>query len=328
MKVVLLKGGRSSEHDVSLNSAEAIGRGLTEAGHEVIDVLITREGKWLLAGEPFEVRPDGGLLGADVVFPALHGPYGEDGVVQGLLEVLDVPYVGSNVAASALCMDKLDLKDLLAEHGLPQVEYVRVSGAGWKAKREELAQRIGALGLPLFVKPARLGSSVGISKVRAVQELETALDVALQHDSVAIVEAGSPGQEVECAVLGTVDPIASVPGEVIVKKGDWYDYEAKYSDDGMELKVPAAISKTATATVQRLAKEAFHRAGCSGLARVDFFVEGDRVLLSEINTMPGFTAMSAYPKLLESSGVPFVELLDRLLKDAIEHYHYVNRLKH
>lgn len=326
MKVVVLKGGRSSEHDVSLSSAEAVVAGLRDR-HDVTEVLITKDGQWLYGDEEISLHPAGGLLGADVVFPVLHGPYGEDGVVQGALEVAAVPYVGSNVSASALCMDKLDLKDLLAKHGIPQVEYEWVSRRAFAVDQADVRQRVERLGYPLFVKPARLGSSVGISKVNGTEALADAISLALEHDSVAVVEAAAPGIEVECGVLGTIDPLTSVPGELKLH-AEWYDYEAKYKPGGVELVIPARISQTAATRVQELAKDAFRRAGCSGLARIDFFVDGDDVLLNEINTMPGFTPLSAYPKLLEASGVSYDELLDRLLDEAIARHAFVASLKH
>lgn len=327
MKVAILAGGKSSEHDVSLASAKSIRDGLSEAGHEVVDIRISPTGVWSSDDTPVMLRPGGGLGGSDVVFPAMHGPYGEDGIIQGMLEVLDVPYVGCDVAASALCMDKLDCKDLLGRAEVPQVEYAHVSVRRWKKERPVVRKEIESLGYPLFVKPVRLGSSVGISKVHGEDELPAALDAALSHDSVALVEAMARGKEVQCGVLGTVEPLISVPGEVVIST-EWYDYEAKYTPGAMELKVPAGITRTAIQTVQRLAGEAFHRTGCSGLARIDFFVDGETVLLGEINTMPGFTTMSAYPKLMEATGVPFQELLERLLEDAKTHYQYVRRFAH
>jgi D-alanine-D-alanine ligase len=307
MRVAVLSGGRSGEHEVSLNSAQSVRRGLADGGHEVLDVLLRRDGGWEHEGEDVVLRPGGGLLGADVVWPVLHGPYGEDGTVQGLLELLDVPYVGAGVLASALCMDKVVFKEVLAAARVPQVDYRSLrrgdSGAGV----------LEALGLPVFVKPARLGSSVGIVKVSQPGELAGALEEAFRHDDLVIVEAMSHGLEIECAVLGDLDPAASVPGEIVLTSADWYDYEAKYTDGGMELVVPARISEAATERVRALAIETFVRARCSGLARVDFFVEGDEVLVNELNTMPGFTGTSVYPKLWEASGVPFAELCDRLV---------------
>jgi D-alanine-D-alanine ligase len=238
--------------------------------------------------------------------------------VQGLLELLDVPYVGSGVLASALCMDKVLFKDVMAQAGIPQVGYVAVQDG----PRNGAVEQIDALGYPCWVKPARLGSSVGIAPVGAAHELQAALQTAFAHDPRVIVETGATGLEVECAVLGHADaPQASEPGEVVLADGaDWYDYETKYTPGAMRLEVPARISPAARARVQELALAAFRLAGCSGLARADFFVDGDVVLLNELNTMPGQTPTSAYGKLWEASGVPFGELVDRLVRLGIERF--------
>jgi len=310
MRVAVLSGGRSSEHEVSLRSGAAVAAGLREAGHEAVEVTIDRDGSWRAEGGPVRLEPGGGLLGADVAFPALHGPFGEDGSVQGLLEWLDVPYVGSDVLASAICMDKLTLKRLLAAHGVPQVEFTAVEGDEW---RERCAQ----LGLPLWVKPSRLGSSVGISRVDSLDELEEAVELARRHDPRVIVEASAHGREIECSLLGDEEPLASPPGE-IVTEAEWYDFEAKYTAGGMELRVPAQLPEETAARVRELAVEVFRLAGCSGLARCDFFVEPDgRVLVNEINTMPGFTATSVYAKLLEADGISYPDLCDRLVALAL-----------
>jgi D-alanine-D-alanine ligase len=316
MRVAVLAGGRSSEHEVSLASGESVRAGLAEGGHEAIDVRLTRDGRWTLQGEPIALEPGGGLLGADAVFPVLHGPFGEDGTVQGLLELLDVPYVGAGVLGSSLAMDKAVFKDLMAAHGVPQVDYaVMRDGA-----------RSGSLGPPVFVKPARLGSSVGISRALSEVELDRALALAFEHDPVVVVERMAEGIEVECSVLGNRDPDASTPGEIVIRKGDWYDYEAKYTDGGMELIVPARTEHLDE--VRRLAVEVFKIAGCSGMARVDFFVTDEGVLVNELNTIPGFTATSVYAKLWDASGVPYPELLDRLLKLALERHADERRYRH
>ncbi|HSK49064.1 MAG TPA: D-alanine--D-alanine ligase family protein [Solirubrobacterales bacterium] len=310
MRVAVLSGGRSSEHDVSLLSGAAVARGLRESGHEVIEVSIGREGRWSSAGAAVGLTPGEGLLGADAVFPALHGPFGEDGSIQGLLEQLDVPYVGSDVLASAVCIDKLTLKRLFAAHGVPQVEFAAVEGPDWWA-------RCQGLGLPLWVKPSRLGSSVGITRVERLGDLDEAVELALRHDPRVIVEASAAGREVECSVLGNEQPEASLPGE-IVSHGDWYDFESKYTAGGMELRVPAPIDEATVERVRELAVDVFKLAGCSGLARCDFFVEpGGEVLVNEINTMPGFTDTSVYAKLFEASGIPYAELCDRLVALAV-----------
>ena len=314
MRVVVLKGGRSSEHAVSLRSGASVAAGLREAGHSVAEVLIERDGRWSADGAPVALVPGAGLLNADAVFPALHGPFGEDGSVQGLLEVLDVPYAGSDVLSSALCMDKLSLKRLFAYRGVPQVDFVQAGTDGWR-------DRAAALGLPLWVKPSRLGSSVGISKVTSPERgLDEAVELAMRHDPRVIIEASADGREVECSVLGNERLETSLPGE-IVANADWYDYEAKYDEGGMELVVPAPIGDEAAARVRDLAAEVFELAGCSGLARCDFFVGVDgTVLVNEINTMPGFTETSVYAKLFEETGIGYPQLCDRLVTLAVERH--------
>lgn len=322
LRVAVLGGGRSSEHDVSLASADSVRAALAGAGHDVLEITIGRDGVWRSGDEPVALAPAAGLLGADVVFPVLHGPFGEDGTVQGLLEVLDVPYVGAGVLASAVCMDKVVFKNLMAHAGLPQVAYRAVRVERFRSDPDAVAQEIAALRLPVWVKPARLGSSVGIVPVRAADELATALTTAFEHDPLAIVEADSRGLEVECSVIGNGDPVASEPGEIMLAAGEqgWYDYEAKYTPGGMELIVPARISSAARARVRELAVTAFKEADCSGLARVDFFVEGESVLLNELNTIPGFTETSVYSSLFEASGMPYPEQLERLVTLAIERH--------
>ena len=313
MRVAVISGGRSSEHEVSLRSGEAVARGLEEAGHQVLRVTAAREGSWILGSKPLDLSPGAGLLGADVAFPVLHGPFGEDGSAQGLLEWLDVPYVGSDVLASAICMDKLTLKRLFAGGGIPQVEFVAVGEEGW---RERCAELQG----PLWVKPSRLGSSVGISRVEDLSGLEEAVELALRHDPRAIVESSARGREVECSLLGNEHIEASPPGE-IVAHGDWYDYETKYRPGGMELRVPAAISAEQAERLRCLAIEAFRLGSCAGLARCDFFVEPDgQVLVNEINTMPGFTETSVYARLWEAAGLAYPDLCDQLLSLGIERH--------
>ena len=316
MRVAVLGGGRSSEHEVSLASAAAVREGLIAAGHEVVEVLIAHDGHWLSENRELALTPAAGLLGADVVFPALHGPYGEDGVVQGLLDCLDVPYVGSGVAASALCMDKVRLKALMGAAGVPQVEHRGLHDTRWRAQPDQSLAELRTLGFPVFVKPAHLGSSVGIVKVHDATELPAALDAAFAHDPLAIVEAASGGLEVECSVLGDLEPRASPPGEIVLRS-EFYDYAAKYEEGGMTLVVPARISEAASAEVARIATAAFTLAGASGLARADFFVEGERVLLNELNTMPGFTSTSVYAKLWQAGGIPYPELVERLCGLAV-----------
>jgi D-alanine-D-alanine ligase len=339
LTVALLAGGRSSEHEVSLASGRAVRDGLERAGHEVHWVEIGRDGAWRRAAEELSLSPGEGLLGADVAFPVLHGPFGEDGTVQGVLETLDVAYVGAGVAASALCMDKVLFKELMYAAGVPQVDYVGARQGRWRSAPEEVLEEIAVLGLPVFVKPAHQGSSVGIVKVTDARRLNEAIERAFAHDPLVIVEAMAPGTEVECAVLGRLrseladdsehtddsghsaagPALASAPGEIVLR-GEWYDFQAKYDPDGMRLVVPARISPAARDRVRELALETFAHTGCEGLARVDFFVDGESVLVNELNTMPGFTPTSVYAKLIEASGVPYPELVDRLCRLALERH--------
>jgi D-alanine-D-alanine ligase len=316
VKVAVLGGGRSSEHEISLASAESVRAGLREAGHEPVEVLIERDGRWTSNGEPLALEPSGGLLGVEAVFPVLHGPFGEDGTVQGMLDLLDVPYVGAGVLASSVSMDKAIFKELMAAHGVPQGDYAVVRAGGGPT----------TFGPPAFVKPARLGSSVGISKAVSEVELDRAISLAFEHDPVVVVERLIEGMEVECSVLGNGDPQASTPGEIVIKTSDWYDYEAKYTDGGMELVVPARTPFVED--VRRLAVEVFKIVGCAGMARVDFFVTEDGVLVNELNTIPGFTATSVYAKLWDASGVPYPELLDRLLALALERHAEERKYRH
>jgi D-alanine-D-alanine ligase len=325
-RVAVLGGGRSSEHDVSLRSAAAVAAGLRAAGHDVVEIELARTGGWstLEDGAPVVLTPGGGLLDCEVVFPVLHGPFGEDGTVQGLLDLLDVPYVGSPVLGSAVCMDKLVFKDLMAAAGIPQVAYEAVHAREWARDRDGVLARLAGLGLPAWVKPSRMGSSVGIAPARTPEELVPAIEVALRHDARVIVEASAVGVEVETAVLGSVDdPTVSELGQIVLASEDphaWYDYEAKYTPGGMELRIPAPMSDAARARVQELAARAFTLSCCDGLARADFFVDGEDVLLNELNTLPGFTATSAYGKLWEASGVAYPELVSRLVALALERH--------
>lgn len=341
-RVVLLAGGRSSEREVSLASGEAIAKGLHGQGHDVVRVEIGRDGRWLQVvrfgpeemptGEPISITPGEGLLGADVVFPALHGPFGEDGVIQGTLETLEIPYVGSGVAASAICLDKLLFKEVAGRAGIEQVRYVAILAADWHGdedKRARLLDEAAALGFPSFVKPARQGSSLGISRVAEQGQLASAIEEALRFDPRVIVEAGSPGDEIEISVLGNEELELSQPGRLAFEN-DWYDFDSKYEDGGMRLIAPAPIDEALEIEIAATAARVFKLAGCSGMARVDFFVEHGadptktaeppRVLVNEINTIPGFTSTSVYAKLFEVSGLPYGELLDRLLELAIEQH--------
>ncbi len=320
--MAVLGGGRSSEHEVSLASAASVRAGLELAGHRAIPIEVDRDGRWRRDGAGVALEPGQGLDGVDVVFPALHGPYGEDGTVQGLLECLDVPYVGAGVLASALCMDKVMFKTLMAGAGLPQVDFRAVEIERYRSDPGGMLSTLSVLGFPMFVKPARLGSSVGIVRVAADDQLAGALQTAFEHDPLAIAEAAATGLELECSVIGNGEPIASEPGEILLAGGEtgWYDYEAKYAEGGMQLIVPARVPAHVRKRVRELALQAFVKTGCCGLARVDFFVNGEQVLVNELNTMPGFTSTSVFASLFQASGIGYPELLDRLLTLALERY--------
>jgi D-alanine-D-alanine ligase len=329
-RVAVLGGGRSSEHEVSLASAASVREGLEAAGHVPIAIDVARDGTWWRDGQELRLEAGRGIPGVDIVFPVLHGPFGEDGTVQGMLECLDVPYVGAGVLASALCMDKVMFKDLLGQAGVPQVDYRPVRIEQFAGDRPGVLAGLAALGLPVFVKPARLGSSVGIGKVNRAEELESALEVAFDHDPLAIVEAAATGLEVECSVIGNGDPMASEPGEILLAAGEggWYDYEAKYTPGGMQLIVPARVPGHVRERVRELAISTFLRTGCSGLARVDFFVMGEQVLVNELNTMPGFTSTSVFASLFQASGMEYGDLLDRLIELGLERYETQRRHRH
>ena len=337
LTVAVLAGGRSSEHEISISSGESVREGLLAAGHDGVWVQIDEDGTWRAGEERLAMVPGEGLLGADVAFPALHGPFGEDGTVQGLLETLDVAYVGAGVAASAVCMDKVLFKQLMAAAGdVPQVEHVGIEEERWRRDGAAAMSQVRPLGLPVFVKPAHLGSSVGIVKVSDWEDLGEALEGAFAHDARVIVEAMASGIEVECAVLGrtrverdaqSAAAVASVPGEIVLA-GEWYDFHAKYAPGGMDLHVPARIAAPVAERVRELALRAFAHAGCEGLARVDFFVDGDTVLVNELNTMPGFTPTSVYAKLIEHAGVPYAELVDRLCRLALERHERARTHRH
>ncbi len=309
LRVAVLYGGRSGEHEISLRSAESIIAGLDPAKYDVQRIFITPEGRW----QPRALSPEPGANpGIDVVFPALHGTFGEDGTVQGLLELAGLPYVGAGVLASAVAMDKEVTKRLLAERGLPVTEYFTVI----RGHRGD-----SSLPFPLFVKPANLGSSVGISKVKDCAELEAALELAGQYDRKILVERGIAGREFECSVLGSEEPLAAIPCEVIPSR-EFYDYEDKYLLDAAKLIVPAPLTPGQTAEMRRLAVAAYQAVECEGMARVDFLMEtaSGQLYINEINTIPGFTSISMYPKMWEAAGVPFAELLDRLIDLALERH--------
>ncbi len=353
--VALIMGGKSAEHEVSLQSAKNVYEALDKDKYHIILIGIDHVGAWhwLEEGdflnhpddpkrislkisdrrivispnhpeEPFREEATGRSIGrVDVVFPVLHGPLGEDGTIQGMFKILDLPFVGAGVLGSAVGMDKDVMKRLLRDAALPVGDFVVVNQkqtVAFEAVRERL-------GLPLFIKPANLGSSVGIHKVHHRQEFEAALQDAFQYDSKIILEAFIPGREIECSVLGNESPIASLPGEVIPRH-EFYSYEAKYIDArGADLKIPADLPEAIVQQVQDLAIRAFRTLCCEGMARVDFFLQEDhRLYINEINTIPGFTRISMYPKLWEVSGLPYSSLIDRLIELALERHERELRL--
>ena len=321
LRVAVLAGGRSSEHEISLASARSVPESLDPDQYDVVTVAIGRDGRWELgSGDgsvaqtlPVPAANAPATLGAvDVVLPILHGPFGEDGTVQGLLELAGVPYVGAGVAASALCMDKDLFKKVLRDSGIPVARHVALRPG------ETLENPFG---YPCFVKPARLGSSVGISKVHDEGELAPAVELAFRHDEKVLIEELLDGVEVEVGVLGNFEPIASLPGQIVPLGHEWYDYASKYDEGGMELVIPPDLPDNVLEEVQRAAVEAFRVTDCEGMARVDCFVlGGNRVVVNELNTIPGFTSTSVYAKLFAASGIPYGELLRRLIDLAVERH--------
>lgn len=361
IRVGLIFGGESGEHEVSLASAQSVARAIHRDKYDVVMIGITKEGRWLAgenalkqlaasspslllaansgdgvakeipeasskdlvphaSGGPNNVSP---LSSIDVAFPLLHGPLGEDGTVQGLLELVDLPYVGAGVAASAVGMDKELMKAIFRANALPVTDYMVILRREWESKPEETINRIeNAFGYPCFIKPANLGSSVGVTKARNWDELAQGLATAAQFDRKLLAERILDAREVECSVLGNDEPIASLPGEVILKR-EFYDYAAKYDDTaGTEFVIPADLSPEMTANIQALAVRAFRAIDCSGMARVDFFVERstNKIFLNEINTIPGFTTVSMYPKMWEKSGLAYADLIDRLIQLALQRH--------
>lgn len=383
LRVGILFGGRSGEHEVSLLSAASVLNAIDREKYEVVPIGITKEGHWLTAehaenllsgklvieprhlragdpettpaaavltrGEAVVVPPEpvhreAGLtpfqtetsmlrrasdraINVDIIFPVLHGTFGEDGTIQGLLELADIPYVGSGVLGSAAGMDKDIMKSLFIAAGLPIVKHVTVLRADWEKDAKKIQRLVqNKLKYPVFVKPANLGSSVGISKAHNRQELSPAVEEAAKFDRKIVIEQGVGGKnekarEIECSVLGNDDPVASVPGEIVPIK-EFYDYAAKYLDEGSELIIPAKLTKAETKKVQELAVKAFKAVDCSGLARVDFLMDGKtrKIYLNEINTMPGFTSISMYPKLWAASGLDYPDLIERLIQLGIERH--------
>jgi D-alanine-D-alanine ligase len=357
-RVGVIFGGRSGEHEVSLASARSVMRAVDKEKYEIVPIGITKEGRWIASGDPMRALEAGdtaasqpaALLGdpsrrglmrledkeraveatrlaeLDVVFPILHGPYGEDGTVQGLLELAGIPYVGAGVTGSALGMDKAIFKDVMRAHGLPIVDYLVLKRKEWDADPEGVLDRIEeGFDYPVFTKPANLGSSVGISKCYDRAGLASGLAEAARYDRKLLVEVAVPAaREIEVSVLGNDDPIASVPGEIIPSR-EFYSYEAKYIDDGdqaSELLIPAPISPEMTERARDLATRAYKAIDCNGMARADFLLSGEtgKLYVNELNTIPGFTAISMYPKLWEASGMSYPELIDRLIELALERY--------
>ena len=354
VRVGILFGGKSGEHEISLLSAQSVMRAINKDKYDIVPIGITPEGRWLTGGDPLKALTGGqvtmpellqaplaphsaaqvgralipgagqsGIPSVDVIFPVLHGPMGEDGTVQGLFELADLPYVGAGVMASAVGMDKVAMKDVFRAHGLPLVPYLVFLRGEWERNPTEVMAQIEArLGFPCFIKPANLGSSVGITKAHDHAELDAALADAASYDRKLLAEMAVPHvREIECSVLGNDDPIASLPGEV--KPGrEFYDYEAKYFDKNTQLIVPAPISDELTAHVRDLAIRAFRAVDCAGMARVDFILDGEtnELFLSEINTIPGFTSVSMYPRLWQATGMSYEELIDRLIDLALERH--------
>jgi D-alanine-D-alanine ligase len=398
MRVGVVFGGRSGEHEVSLASAASVIAALERGGHAVVPIGIARDGRFLFGGDPLralaaaartalsadptdavkhalvavrgepppggetspsmtavrgeppaggetspsmtevratdDVTPDPALAcvesssglppqirhAVDVVVVMLHGPYGEDGTIQGLLELADVPYTGAGVLASAVGMDKVTMKTLFRAHGLPIVDFVVVERRQWRADPGAVATRVAdEIGFPCFVKPSNLGSSVGVSKVAMAPALAAALDEAARHDRRIVVERAVKAREIEISVLGNDEPTASEPCE-IVYESEWYDYATKYADGRARLLIPAPIPAVVKTQVRELALAAFRAIDCAGMARVDFFLEGDRLFVNEINTIPGFTATSGYARMWEASGLDYVTLVDRLIHLAVERH--------
>jgi D-alanine-D-alanine ligase len=356
IRVGLIFGGKTGEHEVSLASAQSVLHALDASKYDAVLIGVTKEGRWLTGGNPLKqlvnasqspllksangsaaANGNGAMVSqdvaaitttnafyesVDVVFPLIHGPNGEDGTIQGLLELADLPYVGASVAASAVGMDKQLMKALFRNAGLPVAEYLVVMRSKWEHDPEETIHEIEtAIRYPCFVKPANLGSSVGVTKAHNWDELTQGLATAALYDRKIIVERAIVGREIECSVLGNEVPVPSLPGEVIPAR-EFYDYDAKYGDESTRLIVPADLSGEQVRTVQDLAVRAFQAVDCSGMARVDFFIEmpEGRVLVNELNTIPGFTAVSMFPKMWEASGVTYTQLIDRLIQLALERH--------
>ncbi|AAU22144.1 D-alanine--D-alanine ligase [Bacillus licheniformis] len=353
----LVYGGKSAEHNVSLQTALAVTKALDTEKFDIHPIYITEKGEWVrgpqltepvsnvkmlqfeqtgqtfspavLNRDMFPGEADAKEDSIDVVFPLLHGPNGEDGTIQGMLELLNVPYVGNGVLASSAGMDKVVMKHLFAQAGLDQAKYVSFLKKTWSQSKEECyAQVEGELGYPCFVKPANLGSSVGISKCRSREELDQAFELAFQYDRKIVVEEGVIGREIELGVLGNDEPVCSVAGEIAPKK-DFYDYKAKYEDGDTDLIIPASLTEDEYETMRSMAVKAFQAIDGSGLVRADFFLTNEgRVLINEVNTMPGFTPFSMFPLLWKQSGVEYAELIEKLVALAIERHEEKQQIKH
>ncbi|MGZ4119657.1 MAG: D-alanine--D-alanine ligase family protein [Actinomycetota bacterium] len=353
LRIAVLYGGTSAEHEVSVVSARSVLAAIDRDKYDVLPIAVTKSGAWLLPerapheleeragslpgveegeGRAVVLRPGGELAGSgampgpvDLVFVLLHGPGGEDGTVQGMLETLGMPYVGAGVAASALGMDKSLQKPVFAGAGIPVTPWIAITDAEFARDPQGAVRRArDEIGLPCFTKPAGLGSSVGVSKCKTAEELQRGIEDALRHDGVILVEQAIVGRELECAVLGNDEPEASVVGDILPAH-EFYDYEAKYLVEGSDLIIPAQIPEQAAERIRRYAVAAFQAIGCAGMARVDFFLRGEEVFLNEINTIPGFTPISMYPKLWEASGIPYAKLIDRLIELAIERHNVRRR---
>jgi len=338
-KVALIFGGRSAEHEVSLKSAAAVFRNLAPKKYDVLSILIDKNGRWRMVDSPLRLSEGSGrgrprtflpwgnagldrALSADIYFPVLHGPYGEDGTIQGLLEMADVPYVGAGVLGSSAGMDKIVAKSLFKAAGLPVVPWITIQENDWADRKKAVAEAIRRkLPFPVFVKPANLGSSVGISKVKSPAGLARALNKAFLYDGKVLVEKGIRGRELECSVLGNEAPVASLPGEVLPSR-EFYDYADKYLDGKTGFRIPADLPAPLVRRIRKLAVEAFRAVGLAGFARVDFFYEEDRgrLYVNEVNTIPGFTEISMYPKLWEASGLSFPSLVDELIRLGFERH--------
>ncbi|MCX7973820.1 MAG: D-alanine--D-alanine ligase [Candidatus Aminicenantes bacterium] len=339
LRVALLFGGRSAEHEISLVSASAIYRHLDKKKYEIVSFYLPRQGGWKEVASPlsppneleegpsfpflpWEMTQKFSYPEIDIYFPVLHGPYGEDGTIQGMLELAGVPYVGAGVLASALGMDKVAMKAAFASRNLPLVPYLSFIEREWEKRAKEIIDQIrSTFPLPLFVKPANLGSSVGITKVKTWDELEEAVKIAFNYDRKVLIEEGIPAREIECSVLGNDEPRASLPGEVIPFR-EFYDYKDKYIEGKTGFKIPADLTPDQIAKVQHLSIEAYRAIDCSGMARVDLFLDrrNGAIYINEVNTIPGFTEISMYPKLWEASGLPFSQLLDELIILGFERF--------